>query len=411
MSSQWFCFTDDEDGPYSFEELATLIARGELLQTDLVRRQEATEWQRVETVFGLLRAASRIRSQAVRRTPAPQTGVLSQIFSRFCRRYFPNLQPERLLMAVSLLCITICLGELAWYWWQRPVRFPTPPVLGVTVESPAPSQIRSPSPMIPSISSLRPGEPELVPGFESLGWLKSPSLSADLLTIIYIGYAGPDRLDEVMIADRQSVLEPFQNRRPIRAVSSPLREAHPTLSPDGLSLAFVRLEEAATLWISQRTDRQSNFRKASRLRLLQDSVPDHHHDAPQFLDSKTLRITISDREFTDRQQWLAIRESADTFRLKSPVAMGHPWPRACLMPNGKRSFLITEEGLKVSWYSPRTHRFEAPELLFGTDVIGSELTTNDDTFWVAPKEDVIFFCGPGLQPTSPDSRKLWMIRL
>ncbi len=77
MSSRWFIRTerdlsdsrrgtldhsDDSSQPVTFEQLAQLLADGVIADSDLVKPDEGMDWQPVETVIGLCRAAAKLRN-------------------------------------------------------------------------------------------------------------------------------------------------------------------------------------------------------------------------------------------------------------------------------------------------------------------------------------------------------------
>ena len=77
MSSRWFIRTvsdtsdprcgapehsNDSSQPVTFEQLAQLLADGVIEDSDLVQPDEGMDWQPVETVIGLCRAAAKLRS-------------------------------------------------------------------------------------------------------------------------------------------------------------------------------------------------------------------------------------------------------------------------------------------------------------------------------------------------------------
>jgi len=411
MPSKWYCFTDDEHGPYTFHELAGMLAREQLLPADLVRRSESQDWQRADAVLGLQREANRIKDRGASRASRAGTGF-GQWMIRKSEKYVSQIPGECLVAGVAVLAMVCLLGQLAWLWASRPPQFPKAPVAGVVMDGPSRlTQLAPNPPARPTLPDLPVRTPRIVPGFERLYWLKSPTLSDDLLTIVYVGYVGEKLLDDLVIAERRTVAEPFSNHQFLSLVNSELREAHPALSPDGLELAFCRLGAPSTVWISRRSDRTSSFGKPKALKLSPAPAADQHLDAPQFIDSKTIRVTIGDQSFQNRRQHMATREGEAGFRLGSALATMNPWPRYFLTSKGRRAFLPAEDGLRVTAFSSRVRQFEEPELLFGTDVVGTGLASADDTIWVAPREDVIFYCGPGREPDDPASRRLWMIRL
>lgn len=411
MASQWYTFTDDEAGPFPFGELARLIACGELEPTDLVRRAESGNWQRVDTVLGLMRAARQVQIQPVRHIPHARTGILSRWLVSLFQRIFPRLPAERASILLASGLLAVLPVQLIWFWSQRPVRFPAAPAKGVVIEGTSKlEQMRPAAPRTPSIPNLKIGEPRIVPGFENVPWLKSPTLSADLLTIVYVSYSGPEQLDDLLIASRKSITEPFRNHRPLQQVNSSHREAHPTLSPNGLELIFARLGEPSVLYSARRHNIQAAFGSAIPLKLEGPVNADHHLDSPQFVTDQLIRITEGDQAFQNRSQWRAARTGDGIFRLLQPIALANPWPRYFMTAQGRRAYFPTEEGIQLTAFNPARKLFEAPELCVAASVIGQDLTTFDDTIWVTPAEDVIFFCGPGLHPKNSDSRRLWMIR-
>ena len=77
MSSRWLIRTlrdvsdsrrgasqhsDDSSQPLTFEQLAQLLADGAIEDSDLVKPDEGMDWQPVETVIGLCRAAEKLRN-------------------------------------------------------------------------------------------------------------------------------------------------------------------------------------------------------------------------------------------------------------------------------------------------------------------------------------------------------------
>ena len=60
--SQWILKSALDSIPVSFEQLALLLADGGICETDLVRAENNENWQYVDSVVGLCRAAENLRS-------------------------------------------------------------------------------------------------------------------------------------------------------------------------------------------------------------------------------------------------------------------------------------------------------------------------------------------------------------
>lgn len=409
MPSQWYAFTDEESGPYTFRELAEQIADEELLPSDLVRRAESTQWQRVDAVVGLMRAAHQARQRRNQKR-SHQNHHQGAVRGRWTVLNRPPR--EQILLTFSVAGLLTCAIVWGWRWWQSPPRFPSAPPGGIVMQAPSPLLQMLPSlPATPTIPNLPKGTPVPVPGFEQVPWLKSPTLSADLLTIVYVAWSGDLSLDELLIADRKRIDEPFTNHRPVIAARSPDREAHPTLSPDGEELMFVRLGSPHQIWISHRSASTREFESATPVQLIGTFPSDHHQDAPQFVAQNTVRVTISAPSFQERTQYLAHRIDRQRWKLGPVLPFQNPWPRYYLNSSADRAVLPTESGLMITARSRKMPFFEQPVSLFDAEVTGRDLIENDDTIWVSPKEDVIFFTSAGSKSEPGQSRRLWMIRL
>ncbi len=59
LKSRWFCFTDDEIGPFTLAEVVKKFSDGDLQTGDLVRRESDANWRRIETVAEIHQALSR----------------------------------------------------------------------------------------------------------------------------------------------------------------------------------------------------------------------------------------------------------------------------------------------------------------------------------------------------------------
>ncbi|WP_437190836.1 DUF4339 domain-containing protein [Planctomicrobium sp. SH527] len=66
LKSRWYCFTDDEIGPFTLREVVQQFSRGALQPGDLVRRETELEWERIEAVAEITQA---VQCQELRNRP------------------------------------------------------------------------------------------------------------------------------------------------------------------------------------------------------------------------------------------------------------------------------------------------------------------------------------------------------
>ena len=67
MYSRWVLQSDGESAePVAFERLAQMLADGSLQDADLVRPEQGGDWQTVDSVIGLIRAAWRLRDATLK---------------------------------------------------------------------------------------------------------------------------------------------------------------------------------------------------------------------------------------------------------------------------------------------------------------------------------------------------------
>ncbi|MCA8996736.1 MAG: DUF4339 domain-containing protein [Planctomycetaceae bacterium] len=410
MPSQWYCFTDDEQGPYSFSELARLVSSGELIDSDLVRRAESEDWQRVDEVVGLKRASLQTDESREMRQARQLNGAFS-VEQMPEKEKLPFWTRDRIIAAGTGTCI-LFLGFQIWRLvFNGPKSFPESQ--RVTIEQHTPQrieQMRPPAPRVPSLPGISTVVPAPVPGFDDVPWLKSPTLSHDWNSIVYVTYSGEDTTDDLMIATRSKRTEPFSDHHPIETTVTPLRESHPTISPDGRELIFVSGDSPATLMRVSRESPDFEFGPAEAFAIQDDPFRGFHHDAPQFIDEKTLVFTTYDGEYRQRSYALAGRENVnESFQYLDTLPVADPQPRYTFGPRTSRGYFLTDSGLFLTARHPATGQFVAPELMIPAEKLGTRLTEFDGTIWVSPQEDVLFYCSPGRNPENTEDYRLWMI--
>jgi hypothetical protein len=101
-----------------------------------------------------------------------------------------------------------------------------------------------------------------------------------------------------------------------------------------------------------------------------------------------------------------------TRKPNSPFAPAHllpcsnPWLQWCLSANCLRAYAGTDIGVVLSARLSPAHPF-------GHSVVWAEanqMGTVDGPMWVAPQEDVIFYCSAGPGKATGTARQLWMWR-
>lgn len=396
-TDEWWCFTDEEAGPFDLPTLQQRVAEGTLRGNDLVRRG-AMDWRRVDTVPALRPAAS---PSAMRSDSPPRRGEV-----------------ERSGLPVSgwrwLLCLPPLLLGLQgiWWWAERPRRFPAQGQDAVRIEVPTRlAQMRSRRSRPPTLPSLVERVAVPAPGFADVAWMKSPSLSQDLCVIAYLRYGGAEASDDLWLAERATLEEPFGQHRPLTQLNTPGRESHPALAPDGLTLAWSVAGSPARLWMSRRVRRDLEFSTATPVQLVGDPAPDQHHDGPQFVDSQTLVWTSYNSDFQQRVQRIATFRSDNQWAVAGAVPLADAQSRNWLSTGLRRAYLLRTDGLWLTARAGATKEFVTPELLLPGSQLGPELTRFDDTFWISPAEDLLFYCSPGGAPgAAAQDHRLWMMR-
>jgi hypothetical protein len=361
-------------------------------------------------VRGLLHTARQIQRGGQAWPGSSFAESRSSPLQQIIQRWLPAVDARWLVGALSGAAVLLLCGQALGLWWRSPPRFPDGgqlPALNVPSRL---AQLRPNPPSTPTIPGLTLNQPVPVPGFGNVYWLKSPALSADLLSIVYVTYSGEQTLDDLFIAERSDIARPFQNHRPIAATLAPGRAAHPALSPDGLELIYAELGAPGKLWHARRTSRKSEFAAPVELKVSGLDVSGQHCDAPQFLEPHLIRFAVGDVEFHERRQVYARRSSASRpFQITGQMAIANGWPRYFVAGGGRRAYFAAPDGINITALFPRSQQFVPPEPLLAPAILGADCHDHDDMLWVAPKEDVIFYCSGGVPPDGKN-RRLWMVR-
>jgi hypothetical protein len=418
MASQWFRRSGDtEDGPFSFQELAEQIRAGVLTPDTLVRRAEQNEWIRIDEVVGLLRAA---KSQPVPQRAADKAGASQRPAApkrpaavappRVRSRWTRPLSRRQLKAGIALAVVAASAAFGISWWFHRPKQ--PPRIASATMERAIPSrlaQMLANPPASPTIPGLPPGGTVAVPGLEKVYWLSCPTLSDDLTTLVYLSVVRAGANADLYIAQRASVTDAFEPASLIESCASPDKEAYPALSADGLELIYTVLGSPSRLMYTRRSDRQSAFGAPRPLKLEGEKLTGLNVDGPQFIGHNKIRFATSDTPFTHRTQWVAERDgNEEVFRITGRMPFSISWPRYFLNRTGRRAYYPGENGIFLTALGS-SGGFPAAEKLLPVTTIGPVVSRFDSTLWVAPQEDVIFYCSPGIFSPESGNHQLWMI--
>jgi hypothetical protein len=272
-------------------------------------------------------------------------------------------------------------------------------------------RMRAAVPDVPTIAGLSTQRPILVPGLEKVYWLSSPTLSDDLTTLVYLSVIRAGENADLYITQRSSIDEPFGPAALIESCASPGKEAYPALSADGLELIYTILGSPSRLMYTRRSDIHQAFGPPHPLKLEGEDLSDLNLDGPQFIGPNKIRFATSDIPFTHRTQWVAERAGPDeAFRTIAKLPFQISWPRYFVSDDGRRAYYPSEDGIFLTAFDESIGEYLAPEKFLSIATTGPLVKRFDSTIWVAPKEDLIVYCSPGVDP-GDRSHRIWMMQV
>jgi len=306
-------------------------------------------------------------------------------------------------------CLIMALAVGLWIWRryasQAPPERPssTTPVSAHQLLATAAAR-RAKSPSIPG---LHPGVPQLVPGLEEVDTAWTPSLSDDLCTIVFAASDDTKSAYELYIADRPNVSSAFANLHAIESCASRGHNIKPTLSPDGLELIFVRLEAKSLFYYAQRSSRSSEFGEPAGWPESKIARPDQRVCMARFLDPLHVLISVENTASQPHFLFFVVERASQSAAFGPPqsIALEGCGGVVCLRPNRLVGYYGIDKGLFVQARSNLEEALNTRVCLVDAAVCGAVA----GPIWVAPAEDVAFYCSAG--PGQRSGRKnLWMIR-
>ncbi|MFH1923448.1 MAG: hypothetical protein ABIP48_26610, partial [Planctomycetota bacterium] len=128
---------------------------------------------------------------------------------------------------------------------------------------------------------------------------------------------------------------------------------------------------------------------------------------PRFCGPLRLVFNVVDLASKEQTFLMAGRGTANTdFEVPREIDFGNFGAWAFLSEDGLRYYSGSPKGLSMA-----VRRTETVPFGFGVVLVDAEVSGPTDVpVWVAPKEDVIFYCSPGPGKELGSARKLWMVR-
>ncbi len=420
MPGEWYIETSEgEQGPLPLDELVERARVGLLTPTDRVRKGSQI-WLRARNVTALAAvfqppkdesavAQPKAKEPAKGRGNNPAAGAHHQ---SALKTFLRGEVSRRVFGWFGGLAFILSVAAIAGWWSATDPTFPKPVSIPVDVQSPQRVAARAnallpPRPVVPSIPGLRKGVAHPIPGLEKLDTAYSPSLTADLCTIVFAAMGNPGTAYDLYLANRRTLGAAFGEPVLIKSCVSPDLEAYPSISSDGLELLFVRSDAQPIILFSRRESRDSEFAEPVEWEVAQQHAVEMRVDHPQFLDMSSVAFARLKQSIADREVLVASRP-VDSMQFNEPQVILFE-DRSCmyaLASNQLRAYFASPEGISFVVRSSLSRTFVSPRPLITTDITGPV----DGPVWVSPKEDLIVFCSPGVGQQPHSSRRLWMVQ-
>ena len=414
--SDWLIQAGEKtDGPISFRDLAERYHSGLYQGQTLVSQDGGVKWQPLDLVPGIDRAV------ALKRGPSPEINApddspvdvaaepeaKSRAQRKSRQKSLPadgrdqqrvvtssasvpdsagrisersNAGPLKLLSGVA--GIIVFLGLLKW--WVTPPTYPLPQP-GATPQVSL-ADILPPKPAVPTLD-IPIGEYVVVPGFEDEEGVSCPSLTPDLLTIVYLKQVNGQ--NDIFLSRRSSKEEPFGEKLRLPC-STRGNDGFPAISPDGQELLFSVLGSPTRLVYAIADD---GFSQRLPVQIEGCDVSDQHVDNAQWLDENRIRFAAGDQEFQIRQQLVATRKDAKgtaVFEFSQTLALDNPWPRYFVSGDLQRAYFMDGEQPRLAAVAMNGFSLALVEEESSAKRFGDDVPVSEDSVCSVFAEDSIF---------------------
>lgn len=411
MADQWYYKTaQGEFGPVSMADILGLVREGKLRREDQIRGSRSLPWQTVAEWARQGPSAapppgeSKL-SEAIRQAGEKPKRKLADVPS--AKKWLPDRERGTILLGVGVGLLI--LFEAWWFLTPKLRRYPNPEKVEYTVETPTRlEQFLPRSPNDPRRVARSAAAPEPVPGLESIHEARNPTLSADLLDIVYAAPQGDAKQLDLFHSQRNSAGEPFATPQRLETCSGPQPEHHPTLAPDGLEIVFCVDLPPSRLFTALRPDKLTPFGAAEPLEIAGIEERFVACDVPQFLSLTEMKVAFATADGSERKSLLVQRGArGQAFRSVNTLPLADPSQRCFIASNRQRAYGLSQLGLLVQVHVPGTAQFLPGEEWLGTKIVGPSSGREGEVVWVSSAEDQIFFSSA----RSNGPRQLWQLRL
>ncbi|MDX1969091.1 MAG: hypothetical protein SFV23_18085 [Planctomycetaceae bacterium] len=411
MADQWYYRTaQGEFGPVSMADILGLVREGRLRRDDQIRGarslpwQTVAEWARQGPGAAPPPGESKL-SEAIRQAGEKPKRKLADVPS--AKKWLPDRERGTILLGVGVGLLI--LFEAWWFLTPKLRRYPNPEKVEYTVETPTRlEQFLPRSPRTPRRAVQSAAAPEPVLGLESIHDARTPTLSADLLDIVYTAPQGDAGQLDLFHSQRSSAGEPFATPQRLETCSGPQPEHHPTLAPDGLEIVFCVDLPPSRLYAASRPDKMTPFGAAEPLQTAGIEERFVACDEPQFLSLNEMKVAVATADGKERKSLLLQRGArGQAFRSVNTLPFADQSQRCFVASHRQRVYVLSPLGLQVQVHLPGTTQFLPGVEWLGTKIVGPSGGREGEVVWVSASEDQIFFSSA----RSNGPRRLWQLRL
>ncbi len=411
MAEQWYYRTaQGEFGPVTMPEILGLVREGKLRREDQIRGsrslpwQTVAEWARQGPSAAPPPSESKL-SEAIRQAGEKPKRKLADVPS--AKKWLPDRERGTILLGVGVGLLI--LFEVWWFFTPKLRRYPNPEKIAYSVETPTRlEQFLPRSPSDPRRVVKSAAAPEPVPGLESIQAARNPTLSADLLDIVYVAPQGDGKQLDLFHSQRSSAGEPFATPQRLETCSGSQPEHHPTLAPDGLEIVFCVDLPPSRLFTALRPDKMTPFGAAEPLVIAGIEERFVAFDEPQFLSPTEMKVAVATADGSERKPLVVHRGArGQAFRSSSTLPLADQSLRCFVASHRQRAYVLSPIGLLVNVHVPGMAQFLPGEQWLGIKVVGPSVGRDGEVVWVSPAEDQIFFSST----LSNGPRRLWQLHL